>query len=99
MSDKQQQTIENIYQPATAEDIERWAVEVFGGLDGNSAVASIVRLVRAIAGEPSFAERDMMALTVANQMYGLTTDHSEARDRFIAKHLPPPQSVRPALHC
>ncbi len=98
MKNKQQQ-IDAIYQPATAEDIERWAAEVFGGLDGNSAVASIIRLVRAIADEPSFAERDLMALSVANLMYGLTTDHSEARDTFIAKNLPPTHSARPALHC
>lgn len=99
MNDKQQQMIDNTYQPATAEEIERWAVEVFGGLDGNSAVASIIRLVRAIAEEPNYADRDMMALNVANVMYGLTTDHSEARDSFIAKHLPPIRQERPALHC
>lgn len=99
MNNKQQQMIDELYRPATPEEIERWAAEVFSGLDGNSAVASIVRMVRAIAAEPSFAERDMIATIIANQMYGLTADHSHSRDLFLAKHLPPAHQERPVLHC
>lgn len=95
MSWKQLQ-IETVYQPATPEEVQALAVEVFGSIEGDSAIASIIRLIRIVADSPDAAERDCLATRIADHIYGLTTDHSTARDTFIAMNLPP---ARPVVHC
>lgn len=99
MKANRQQIDEVLYRPATAEEIERWSVEVFGSLTGDSAVASIIRLIRAVADEQDFADRDRLASQIADKIYGLTVDHSTARDTFIAMYLPPSRPTLSVVNC